>query len=110
MPYDLYWEGNPYWVKIYRERADIKRTIDNQKLYLQGYYFYEALLRSSPVINAFSKTPKPIPYLDEPIPLTTREVEEYEHRQEQKRIARIRMAMETWVVETADRKGGEIDE
>lgn len=110
MPYDLYWEGNPNLVKVYREREDIKRTIENQKLYLQGYYFYEALLRSSPVINAFSKDPKPIPYLDNPIPLTEQEIREYERRKELNRIARLKAVMERWVVETADKKGGEIDE
>ena len=50
----------------------------NEALWLQGLYFYEALVDASPVLNAMSKKHKPIPYRQAPIPLT-----EARHRQQQ---------------------------
>ena len=70
----------------YREknRRDIERK--NTELWLQGEYIYEAILYASPVYNVFNKHPKPIPYREEPIPLTKAERENKEDRDNRKKM------------------------
>lgn len=72
--------------KHFREKnkRDIERK--NMELWLQGEYIYEAILYASPVYNVFNKHPKPIPYRDEPIPLTQHERDDKEDRDNKKKM------------------------
>lgn len=71
-------------VKAYRKAYDLKRQEQNQMLWLQGLYIYEAIANLSPLLRAFTKNPKPIPYPSEPYPLDKKDIEdkkEKEHEQ-----------------------------
>lgn len=43
MSYKEYWEDDPYLVRAYKRAYDYKRQEQNQILWLQGVYFYQAL-------------------------------------------------------------------
>lgn len=70
MTYDQFWNDDCELVKFYREAYRIKQKMRNQEAWLQGAYFYEALLDASPILRAFAKNgTKPEPYRKEPFDL-----------------------------------------
>lgn len=69
MTKDEYWNGNAYLAEAYRKAYSLKQKDVNQQAWLQGAYFYEALLDAAPVINALSKKTEPFPYKSEPYSL-----------------------------------------
>lgn len=87
MSYSDYWDGDPEMAVHYREknRRDMERR--NTELWLQGEYIYEAILYASPVYNVFAKHPKPLPYREEPIPLTKSDREDKEERDNKRKMA-----------------------
>lgn len=49
----------------------------NNELWLQGMYYYEAIVRASPILAAFAKAgTKPIPYLEKPYTLGQKQIQE----------------------------------
>lgn len=78
MGYHDYWDGDCEMARYYRDMDEKVKERQNEALWLQGLYFYEALVDASPVLNAMSKKHKPILYRQAPIPLT-----EARHRQQQ---------------------------
>lgn len=73
MTYDQFWNQDVELVKAYREADKIKRDLKNQDMWMQGAYYYEALLDAAPVLrfSLSKKPPKPIPYRDQPIDIHT---------------------------------------
>jgi hypothetical protein len=97
MTYDQYWNDDCLLVKSYREAFDIRQKRENQKLWLQGAYIYDALCAVSPVLHAFAKTgTKPQPYLDKPYPLTEKESEDIEAAKRKADRQRARAMFEVW--------------
>ena len=79
MTYDEYFKDDPILTKYYREAFEIKRDIKNQELWLQGLYFYEALLDVSPLLQAFAKKgTKAHKYRDEPYIISEKKAREKE--------------------------------
>lgn len=90
MTYEQYWEQDCDLVKYYRRAAQIKRDLKNQDAWLQGAYFYEALIDAAPILRAFAKKgTKPMPYRDSPYELfiknaSAKEKEKAEEKQDEK--------------------------
>lgn len=82
MSYDDYWNSDCWMAKFYREAFEQKRIFQNEKLWLQGVYIYEAILDSAPALNPLSKTHKPIEYRKSPIPITDTEERQKKEREE----------------------------
>ena len=83
MPPEQYWDGDCRLVKCYRKANDLKRQNRNQELWLQGAYFYEALLDVAPILHALAKDgTKPIPYVSQPFPITAKEIAEAKRQKE----------------------------
>lgn len=97
MSYELYWSGDCSLVKSYRDAEKMKNDKKNHELWLQGMYFYEALCDTAPIINAFSKANKPIPYPTEPYCLTVKDIEEKKEKEERLRYEKIKSKTELWV-------------
>ena len=94
MTYDEYWNGDPALVRYYRKAEDIRSHRKNWELWLQGRYVYEAIGRMIPSMNAF-KPREPIEYIEEPFPLTEKDVklrQEKEARRKQEAIKNKMMA------------------
>ena len=73
MTYDQFWNQDVELVKAYREADKIGRDRKNQDMWLQGAYYYEALLDAAPALrfSLSKKPPKPIPYREQPFELRT---------------------------------------
>jgi len=84
--YDDFWYGDTDIAKQYLKVGEIKRKQENERLWLQGYYFYIALCDVAPVLNAFAKKAKVQPYLSEPLALTHEEVEKRDELARQNRL------------------------
>ena len=110
MTYEEYWDGDNLLPRYYREMYNIKRDRDNYNMWLQGVYFYEALVDASPAFNPFSKTHTPLPYREMPIPITQEEADRQTEIENQKRLEAGREAMRTMMNEFNKRfmkeKGG----
>ena len=71
---EQYWEGDPALAKYYRKADERKLERQNQALWLQGMYIYEAICDVSPILQAFAKKgSKPFPYTDKPYPLNDKQ-------------------------------------
>ncbi len=70
MTYKEFWEEDPTMAKDYLKAFEIKqkREIRNKEweIWKQGMYVYEALIDVSPILHAFSKAKKPLPYPEKP--------------------------------------------
>lgn len=90
-----YWDKDCLLVKAYREAEKIRRERMNQRAWLQGMYFYDALSRIAPVLQAFAKKgTKAKPYVDEPYSLTKESSESRKEKTtEQKGLAYMQAFM-----------------
>lgn len=70
MTYEQFWEQDCELVKYYRKANRIKQELRNQDAWLQGAYFYEALVDAAPLFRDFvKKGTKTTPYRDCPYEL-----------------------------------------
>lgn len=107
MTYYEYWHGNPEMLRFYRESYKIKRKNENFNLWLQGRYFYEAIICASPATNPLSKARKCYPYPENPFPLTKAEQEEQEEQRRIKRYHEMRSRMMAEYQQQQIKKDGE---
>lgn len=91
MTYDEFWNQDVALVGVYRKAQEIRDRRQNQALWLQGMYIYEALCNVSPIFHAFAKKgTKPAPYPKEPYAITEAEIREKEAREKRKREERLK--------------------
>lgn len=99
MTYKQYWEDDCLLVKYYREADKLKQESANQSAWLQGMYFYDALVRVSPVLAAFApKGTKPIAYMNEPYPISKKDIVEAERKQAEREKAEAKAKMNAFMV------------
>ena len=89
MTYEQYWDGDVFAHKAFRKAEKIRWEKQNQVLWLQGAYVYDALLAVTPYLKAFSKG-KPKPYVKEPFELFKEQREAREEREAKERYERIK--------------------
>ena len=99
MTYEDYWDGDNCKAKYYRQMDEMKRERKNYELWLQGAYFYEALLDVSPVFNPLNKKKNPFPYRESPIPITEHENVKLEEKSKKKKLQSGKEAMHILMVE-----------
>lgn len=91
MTYEQFWDGHPHLAVAYRKAYNLKRKVDNDNAWLQGFYMYYAFAVC--LKNAFSKQgAKKENYLEQPLdifPLS----EEEKKRREAKEYAKMQEAM-----------------
>lgn len=91
MTYDGFWNQDVTMVRAYRKADEMRKRRQNETLWLQGMYIYEALCDVAPVFHAFAKNgTKPNPYSKEPYAITEEEIRERDEREEQLRQERIK--------------------
>ena len=70
MTYEQFWYGDPTIANAYLEAFKLKEKREAEKTkwttWEQGLYVYEAICDVSPVLRAFSKATKPLPYPERP--------------------------------------------
>lgn len=68
MSADEFWNCDPRMYKVYREKDRISTEKENERLWLQGAYVYQAILLAAPRLNSIQ--PKdPLPYPTKPLDL-----------------------------------------
>ncbi len=101
MTYDQYWHGAAEVARYYREAYRLKQKAKNRELWMQGMYFYEALIDVAPIMVAFPKKgAKPTPYSEEPYPISEEELREREELKERKEAEKLRAALKGWAAKT----------
>lgn len=82
MTYKEFWEEDPTITKDFLVAFKMKQKneIRNKEweIWKQGMYVYEALIDVSPILHAFSKAKKPLPYPEKPYGLKDDEEEKDE--------------------------------
>lgn len=97
MSADEFWNGDPILAIDYRKADRLIRKRQNQMLWLQGGYVYDALCEVSPIYHTFAKKgTKPTPYNEEPYPIDKRDEKEIEKQKIAEKQAEIKRKMETF--------------
>ena len=88
---EQYWHGDVYNIRAYREAYHLQRQRQNEMLWLQGAYVYDAVLAASPVFHDFAKKgTKALPYMEYPVPLTPKEAREQREEKERRRYEELK--------------------
>lgn len=102
MTYDQYWEGDPYMAVAYRKAYRLRRESENESLWLQGLYVFDAF--SAVLENAFAKRGAARQtYLERPIDLFPLTEQEKKLREAQER-EKMQKAMENMISKQRQRK------
>jgi len=113
MTYEQYWDMDCELVRYYRKAAQIKQDLRNQDAWLQGAYFYEALVDAAPVLRAFAKKgTKPTPYRKGPFELFNRQDKEKQEKVQENHDNQAKAYMETFALainKKFEEKGGGVD-
>ena len=72
MSYELYWHGEPWLTKAFRQAEEMRVDRMNYEKWLQGLYVYHGIGALQPILNPFSKKHKADEYIKEPIAITER--------------------------------------
>lgn len=108
MTSEEYWDGDNSLPRFYRESYKMKRQEQNQNLWLNGAYIYQAMMAIAPYVKAFSKT-QPKPYMDKPIPLTSEEEKERDHESVKAEALKAAEYMISITAKASKKKGGKAD-
>lgn len=80
MSYKDYWYGDCMMVRYYRQAHRIRQRQMNAEAWLQGGYFFDALVAVAPILIPFNKHPKLGEYPKEPYPIDREMKKESERR------------------------------
>lgn len=95
MSYNEFWYGDPTLVRDYRKAWEIRQHNEEWARWRNGMYFYDALLKVSPVLRAFAKGKvEPGKYPERPYPLTEKEAKEQERQREEENFKEYLRRME----------------
>ena len=113
MTYDQFWNEDCELVKFYRKAAQIKQDLKNQDAWLQGAYFYEALIDAAPILRSFAKKgTKPTPYREEPFDLYSKQDKQRKSDIQDKSDNKAKTFMEAFAIATNKKfqeKGGGVN-
>lgn len=104
MTYEQYYDGDVWLCKYYRQADEIRKDRMNEKLWLQGLYIYDALIKVAPALRAMSSS-KPDNYPNEPYPLTEKEQERRKERDEKNRFNQMIEKMSNLATERSEENG-----
>lgn len=113
MTYEQFWNEDCELVKFYRRAAQIRQDLKNQDAWLQGVYFYDALVDAAPILRAFAKKgTKPIPYREEPFDLFSKQDKKKQKEVQEKNDNKAKTFMEAFAIATNKKfqeKGGGVN-
>ena len=108
MTYDQYWNDDPELAVHYRKADEIRIDRQNQLIWLQGLYIYEALCDVAPIFNAGAKKGTKVrPYTNQPYSITERS-RKLEEQEKERRVAEKGKKMMQMFAANANRRFGDI--
>ena len=102
MTYEQFWYGDPTIAEMYLKAYRIKEKREAEKIkwttWEQGLYVYEAICDVSPILRAFSKATKPLPYPEKPHGLDENEKkdEKIKEIEEERDMYRTQIFFQNW--------------
>lgn len=108
MTIDDFWNGDPENARVFRKADEIKRERKNQEMWMTGLYIYRAIGSLSPILRTnLSKKPQSAePYLSEPLPISKKEIERREKRDEKIRYETNIANLKVWADSINEKRGG----
>lgn len=106
MSYDEFWYKSPYRARFYLEAQKRKIKQQDEYMWVQGMYIYEALCKVSPVLHAFSKKgTKPLPYSEKPYLRDNDDLQSEEEKRQKEENERllVKLHFKKWVKDTQKR-------
>lgn len=106
MSYDEFWYDSPYRAKFYLESYKLKIRQQDEHMWMQGMYIYEALCKVSPVLHAFSKKgTKPLPYSTKPYLSDNDYFKSEQEKEQQKKNEEllVKLHFKRWVKKAQER-------
>lgn len=101
MSYEEFWEMDCELARHYRRAAQIRQDLKNQDAWIQGAYFYEALVKVAPILRAYAKKgTKPEPYRTEPFDLYSKGSPKEKAAVAEKRDTQAKAYMEAFAIAT----------
>lgn len=97
MSFEQFYNGDVTLANIYRKAYEIKNERDNNQLWLQGMYIYDAI--STTIYNVFCrKAGQPASsYPQSPYPINQKQLEEDHEKSVERERAKAKVWMENWV-------------
>lgn len=89
MSYDEFWNGRPELVKAYKKAYEMKLNQKNWELWMQGMYIHAGV----DVSLAKLMGNKQAKYLEEPLPITEKQLEEKREEEARKKFEKIKAIM-----------------
>jgi hypothetical protein len=113
MSYKEFWEGDVTLTKVYLASYKIKEKREYGTMkwqnWEQGLYIYEALCDVSPILRAFSKSKKPLPYPERPYGMEGDEKKKKEEKSKKKQekqkeleLYRAQIFFKNWAKNTSN--------
>jgi len=97
MSIDQFYNQDVTLATVYRKAYDIKNERDNNQLWLQGMYIYDAI--STSIYNAFCRKAgqQAASYISKPYPINQKQLEEDHEKTVERERAKAKVWMENWV-------------
>lgn len=95
LSYEDFWYGDVYKAKYQRETYKLQMRHEDELMWEQGMYIYEAILQCSPILHPFSKATKPLPYTEKPH--TVEIDEQLDETNKQQMIENERLKAQIWL-------------
>lgn len=92
MSADEFWNGDVWLAKAYRKADEYRKDMDNQRLWLQGLYIYDALMLTAQKALSDKKTNDTYP--SEPYPISTKAIEDRKEKEKQAKLEAGKSYME----------------
>lgn len=105
MSSDEFWLKDVCLAKAYRQSDEIRKDRENEKLWLQGAYIYDALQRVAPLYQLGGG--KSEPYPSEPYPRTEKQCKEAEEREHKRQTEESIAYLKRWQTNVNNSRKGE---
>lgn len=97
LSYDDFWYGDPYKAKYQLKAYKLILKREDEIIWEQGMYIYEAILQCAPVLHPFSKAKKPLPYTEKPHLVDVYENQRKQEEITQQEVENERLKAQIWV-------------
>jgi hypothetical protein len=99
LSYDDFWHGDPFKAKYQLKTYQLNIRHEDELMWEQGMYIYEAILQCSPILHPFSKATNPLPYTEKPHLVQLEDKENEEKKQQE--IENERLKAQIWIQNVA---------
>lgn len=99
LSYNDFWYGDPFMAKYQLEKYRLEMKHEDELMWEQGMYIYEAILQCSPILHPFSKATNPLPYTEKPH-LAQME-DQLDEKKKQQEIENERLKAQIWMQNVA---------